>query len=54
MIIEDPKRHMYNADSKFHVLNRKNAQKQSPLYVAAKHGHLDVIQFLLEQGANPH
>eukprot|EP00347_Sterkiella_histriomuscorum_P005682 403355666 len=54
MIIEDPKKHMYNIDSQHYILNRKNAQKQTPLYVASKHGHLDVVQFLLEQGANPH
>jgi ankyrin repeat protein len=48
MIDEDPKRHMYNIDSVNHILNRKNAQKQTPLYVASKHGHLDVVQYLLE------
>jgi hypothetical protein len=44
---------MFECDSIYHILNRRNAQKQTPLYVAAKHGHLDVIQFLLKKGANP-
>lgn len=43
MISKDPKQHMYEVDSIYHILNRRNAQKQTPLYVAAKHGHLDVI-----------
>ena len=43
MLDENPKKHMYNPDSIYHILNLKNAQKQTPLYVAAKHGHLDVV-----------
>ena len=54
MIEEDPKKHMYESDSPYHIVNKCNGFKQTPLYVAAKYGHLDVIQFLLRQGANPH
>jgi hypothetical protein len=34
---------MFSMDSKYYILNNRNAEKQTPLYVAAKHGHLDVI-----------
>lgn len=43
MIEKDPKRYMYSPDSPYHILNRVNAFKQTPLYVAAKYGHLDVL-----------
>ena len=43
MIEKDPKRYMYSTDSPYHILNRVNAFKQTPLYVAAKYGHLDVL-----------
>ena len=54
MIKDDPKQHMYNEESPYHIVNRYNTFKQTPLYVAAKYGHLDVIQFLLRRNANPH
>ena len=54
MIQNDPKRHMFSIDNKHHILNNKNSSNQTPLYVGAKNGHLDVVQFLLERGANPH
>mmetsp|Transcript_5241 Transcript_5241/g.4832 ORF Transcript_5241/g.4832 Transcript_5241/m.4832 type:complete len:161 (+) Transcript_5241:1521-2003(+) len=54
MIQEDPKQHMFSPDSKYHIVNRPNSLKQTPLYVAAKHGHLDMVKFLLSRGANPH
>ena len=53
MIEDDPKRHMYDIESPYHVLNRFNTHGQSPLYVAAKHGHLDMMIFLIQQGADP-
>lgn len=43
MIESDPKRHMYSVTSPYHILNRWNTHRQSPLYVAAKNGHLDMI-----------
>lgn len=53
MIDSDPKKHMYGTDSAYHILNRWNTHRQSPLYVAAKHGHLDMVSFLISQGADP-
>ena len=53
MLENDPKKHMYDIDSPYHILNRFNTHGQSPLYVAAKHGHLDMIIFLIKQGADP-
>ena len=53
MIESDPKKYMYDIDSPYHILNRFNTLGQSPLYVAAKHGHLDMIIFLIKQGADP-
>ncbi len=44
---------MYGLDSPYHILNRWNTHRQSPLYVAAKHGRLDVMVFLIGLGADP-
>ncbi len=52
MINDDPRRHMFNSDSPYHILNRHNTNMQNPLYVAAKHGHLDVVGFLVSAGAD--
>lgn len=53
MIENDPKKHMYDIDSPYHILNRLNTHGQSPLYVAAKHGHLDMMILLIKLGADP-
>lgn len=53
MLDSDPKKHMYDIDSHYHMLNRWNTHRQSPLYIAAKHGHLDMMTFLLDIGADP-
>jgi Ankyrin repeats (many copies) len=47
MIENDPKRHMYSKESMYHIVNRWNTHRQSPLYVAAKHGHLDMVHYLI-------
>ena len=44
---------MYDIDSHYHILNRWNTHRQSPLYIAAKHGHLDMMTFILDKGADP-
>jgi ankyrin repeat protein len=45
---------MFDNTSERHMINIKNAQNQRPLYVACKHGHLDIVKFLLENGADPY
>lgn len=36
-----------------HLLNRKNVFGQTPMYIAAKNGNIDVIIFLFSKNANP-
>ncbi len=36
-----------------HLLNRKNSFGQTPLYLAARNGNLDVILLLMNKRANP-
>mmetsp|Transcript_42092 Transcript_42092/g.40348 ORF Transcript_42092/g.40348 Transcript_42092/m.40348 type:complete len:93 (-) Transcript_42092:51-329(-) len=45
---------MFDVTSDYHIVNKWNIQKQRPLYVACKHGHLDVVKLLLNNGSNPH
>ena len=52
MVDNDPKKHMYDTSSPYHLINNYNFLGQTPLYVAAKYGHLDVIKFLLSRGAD--
>ena len=40
---EDPK----------HLINAKNVFGQTPLYVACKHGNLNMVRLLIDQGCNP-
>lgn len=37
-----------------HFINSMNKYGQRPLYIAAKHGNLEVVKFLLENKANPY
>ncbi|CDW79759.1 UNKNOWN [Stylonychia lemnae] len=53
-ILNDPRRHIRAINDPDHLVNKKNENGQTPLYVAAKNGHLRVIQFFIEEGANPH
>eukprot|EP00347_Sterkiella_histriomuscorum_P004515 403360168 len=36
------------------IINRLNNQRKTPLYVACSHGNLDVVQFLLNNNADPY
>jgi len=50
----DFKKHMWGNGDPHHLLNKKNQFGHTPLTVAAKNGNLNIVAFLLEEGANPH
>jgi len=43
---------MWAPDDAEHLLNSCNSQGQTPMYIAAKNGNLDVIKLLIENKAN--
>lgn len=49
----DPQRNELERSNPRHLINMKNALGQTPLYVAAKHGNILVVRFLLREGADP-
>ena len=49
----DPKSNFYSRSDPKHFINKKNFLLQTPIYVAAKHGNLKVVEYLLSQGAHP-
>ena len=53
LVNNDPKDNFYAKTDPKHLLNKKNFLNQTPIYVAAKHGNLKVVEFLLERGSNP-
>eukprot|EP00347_Sterkiella_histriomuscorum_P014116 403362111 len=53
-IQNDPKRHIRSINDPDHLINKRNENGQTPLYVGAKYGHLKVIEFFIELGADPH
>jgi ankyrin repeat protein len=38
----------------FEYVNRVNESGSAPLHIAANHGYLDIVEYLLEQGASVH
>ncbi|CAK91071.1 unnamed protein product (macronuclear) [Paramecium tetraurelia] len=46
---KDPKKYIHIINE----VNKKNQKGLTPLYVAAKLGHLDICRILVEKGANP-
>ncbi|CAD8194203.1 unnamed protein product [Paramecium octaurelia] len=50
---KDPKKYFYDHKSEFCLVNKKNQKGLTPLYVAAKLGHLEICRILIEKGANP-
>ena len=36
------------------MLNKKDRHSQTPIHVAGKDGNLEIMKFLLEQGADPY
>jgi len=52
LIQTDPKKYILEPDDPFFILNHKNNNGHTPLYIAAKNGNLDVIKLLIEFKAN--
>ncbi|CAD8112329.1 unnamed protein product [Paramecium sonneborni] len=50
---KDPKKYFYDSKSPFSLANKKNQKGLTPLYVAAKLGHLEIVKILIDKGANP-
>lgn len=44
---------MLERDDPAFILNTLNSQGQTPMYIAAKNGNLNIVQFLIENKANP-
>lgn len=51
---KDPKTNMRCVSDPGHVVNQKNMTGETPLYVACKHGYLEIVDFLISKGADPH
>ena len=47
-IDKDPKANFYEKSDENHLINRRNFLGQTPLYMGAKHGNLQVVVFLLK------
>lgn len=43
LILNDPKSNFYSKTDPRHLINRKNFLNQTPIYIAAKHGNLNVV-----------
>jgi len=50
----DPRKYMRDRKDPEHLINKKNRLKQTPIYVACKHGNFEMVQFLLTEQADPH
>ena len=51
---KDPKKHMYDLSNPNHTVNRANTFGLRPLYIACLHGHIEVAQLLVKEGADPY
>lgn len=52
-IDEDPYRHILSPHHPHSFINKPGLQGQTPLYVAAKHGNLPIVTYLIEAGGDP-
>lgn len=48
----DPKRHFFEREDEHHFINARNVFGQTPLYVACKHGNLNIVKILIDEGCN--
>lgn len=50
----DIKRYMWSRKDPMHLINMKNNFGQTPIYVACKHGNINIVKTLINEGCNPH
>ena len=50
----DPKRHIWDIKDPDHLINRWGWSGQTPMYVACKNGHLEIVHHLMSRGADSH
>lgn len=53
-LLHDPKKYIYDRTDSKHIINKHNRLNQNPLYIACKHGSLEMVSFLLKEQADPH
>jgi hypothetical protein len=53
-LMNDPKENFYDAESPFRLANKPNHKGYTPLYIACKNGHLELVKLLIEFKANPY
>jgi len=51
-IQQDPYRHLRDSSHPNALINKKNNEGQTPIYIACKHGNLEVVMLLLEQNVD--
>ena len=51
-ISEDPYKLLRNTSHPLSLINKRNKDGQTPLYIACKHGNLEVVQLLMEENAD--
>lgn len=52
MLAIDPKRNMYDRSNNQHLINKHNSNGYNAAYIAAKHGHRKIIEFLFRNEAD--
>jgi len=53
LILDDPRRYILSSEDPDHLINTKDTNGHTPLYIAAKNGNLEVVKLLIESNANP-
>ena len=50
----NPKKNMYSIKDTEHIINAPSISGRTPLNVATSNGHLHLVKYLIEKGADPH
>jgi hypothetical protein len=53
-LTNDPKENFYDPESPYRLANKPNHKGYTPLYIACKNGHLELVKLLIEFKANPY